>query len=70
MYRGMSKKRRRLIVARFDLDMLYITYWLESMWFTIEHMHAMIINSVTTIFETKHRLTIDSRQVGHEMMQR
>ena len=57
-------------MTRFDLDMLYITDWIESMWFPIEQMHTMIINSVTIIFETKHRLTIDSRQIGHEMMQR
>ena len=33
-------------------------------------LEELFINSVTVIFETKHRLTIDSRQIGHEMMQR
>ena len=34
------------------------------------YLDDITINSVTTIFETKHRLTRDSRQIRHEMMQR
>ncbi|XP_075511303.1 phosphatidylinositol 3,4,5-trisphosphate 3-phosphatase and protein-tyrosine-phosphatase PTEN1-like [Primulina tabacum] len=52
-----SKKRRRMLVAGYDLDMTYITDRLLAMSFPAEHMRAMYRNpiwQVKSVLETRH----------------
>lgn len=53
-----SKKRRRMLVAGYDLDMTYITDRILAMSFPAERMRAMYRNplwQVKSVLEMRHR---------------
>lgn len=55
-----SKKRRRLLVGGYDLDMTYITDRVLAMSFPAEHMRAMYRNPLWQV-----KSVLDMRHSGH-----
>lgn len=55
-----SKKRRRMLVGGYDLDMSYITDRLLAMSFPAEHMRAMYRNPLWQV-----KAVLDMRHSGH-----